>query len=153
MNQTYFRKHEAITANNVLLAKGLALRHFKAFTLVELMFVLAIMSILVSMAVPSYQTFIKRSHRTEGQALLLDLQTQLDRYYFQYQEYPDGLSKLKRYQSNEVDSENSYYKASLSPDASCKASACYLLVAKHQSGEERETLSLYSSGEKQGPWR
>jgi type IV pilus assembly protein PilE len=123
-----------------------------AFTLVELMLVLAIISILFSIAIPSYQTFTQKSQRTEGQVLLLEMQTYLERYYFNNQHYPESLSKLRAYQTDKVDSENLYYQVSLKADHSCSPENCYILIAKHTSGEEKETLSLYSSGEKKGPW-
>lgn len=128
------------------------MKQLKGFTLVELMLVLAIISIIISFAVPSYQSFTQKNQRTEGQALLLDLQTRLERYYYHNQYYPESLSKLKNYQSNKVDSENLYYQAVLEKDESCASELCYVLIAKHNSGQEKETLSLYSSGEKKGPW-
>ena len=128
------------------------MKKLRAFTLVELMLVLAIISIIISFAVPSYQSFTQKNQRTEGQALLLDLQTRLERYYYHNQYYPESLSKLKKYQSNKIDSENLYYQAALEKDESCASELCYVLIAKHNSGQEEETLSLYSSGEKKGPW-
>lgn len=130
-------------------------RHKKTsngFTLVELLIVLAITAILFSIAVPSYQIFTQKGQRTEGQALLLEMQTYLERYYFNNQRYPDSLSKLRAYQADKVDSENFYYQAELEADQSCPPEACYSLIAKHVSGDEKETLSLYSSGDRKGPW-
>lgn len=127
-------------------------KNTNGFTLVELMIVLALIAILFSIAVPSYRTFTQKSQRTEGQALLLEMQTYLERYYFNNQRYPDGLSKLRAYQADKVDSENLYYQVALEADQSCSPGTCYSLIAKHISGEEKETLSLYSSGAKKGPW-
>jgi prepilin-type N-terminal cleavage/methylation domain-containing protein len=134
------------------LNKTVYIQKLKAFTLVELMFVLAIMSILISLALPSYKTIIQKNQRTEGQILLLDIQSQLERYYFHHQHYPDSLSKLRNYQLDEIDSEHLYYKVTIKVEEACPSRVCYLLIAKHNSGQEKETLSLYSSGEKQGPW-
>ena len=134
------------------LTKNKTIRIVNGFTLVELMLVLAIITILFSIAVPSYRTFIQKGQRTEGQALLLELQTYLERYYFNNQHYPDSLSKLRAYQADKVDSENFYYQAELETVQSCPPENCYSLIAKHVSGEEKETLGLYSSGEKKGPW-
>tara|TARA_R110001592_G_scaffold66678_2_gene204838 strand:+ start:762 stop:1202 length:441 start_codon:yes stop_codon:yes gene_type:complete len=124
----------------------------KAFTLIELIIVLAIISILISLAFPSYQSISQKSQRTEGQALLLEIQTQLERYYFHHQRYPDSLSKLISYQDDEIESEHYYYQVALETDQSCPSTNCYLLIAKHSGGQEKETLSLYSSGQKKGPW-
>ena len=62
------------------------------------------------------------------------------------------MSKLKYYQVDDIDSENLYYQVTLAVEASCPSNACYLLIAKHRNGQEKETLRLYSSGERQGPW-
>ncbi|MFT6903592.1 MAG: prepilin-type N-terminal cleavage/methylation domain-containing protein [Oleiphilaceae bacterium] len=141
----------AVKCINVL-NKTAFIQKMKAFTLVELMFVLAIMSILISLAFPSYKFITQKNQRTEGQILLLDIQSQLERYYFHHQNYPDSLSKLRNYQLDEIDSEHLYYKVTLEVEDACPSRFCYLLIAKHSSGQEKETLSLYSSGEKQGPW-
>ena len=129
-----------------------SIKRLRAFTLVELTIVVAIIAILFSIAVPSYRTFTQKGQRTEGQVLLLEMQTYLERYYFNNQRYPESLSKLRAYQVDKVDSENFYYQAELETTQSCPPETCYSLIAKHVSGEEKETLSLYSSGEKKGPW-
>lgn len=143
----------AITVKRLrILDKPFCTQSLRAFTLVELMFVLAILSILLSLAVPSYQSIAQKAQRTEGQTLLIEIQSQLERYYFQHQNYPDSLSKLRRYQVDDIDSEHFYYQVTLEFEESCPSNSCYLLIAKHSSGQEKETLSLYSSGERQGPW-
>ena len=134
------------------LIKNKNMKRLSAFTLVELMIVLAIISILFSIALPSYKSFTQKVQRTEGQALLLEIQAYLERYYFNYQHYPENLSKLQAFQVDQVDSENLYYQVTLEVDQSCPPDSCYLLMAKHINGQEKETLSLYSSGDKKGPW-
>ena len=72
----------AITVKRLSIAgKPFYTHTLRAFTLVELMFVLAILSILLSLAIPNYQSITQKAQRTEGQALLLDIQSQLERYY------------------------------------------------------------------------
>lgn len=124
----------------------------KAFTLVELMVVVAIISILISIALPSYQAVTQKGQRTEGQVFLLEIQSYLERYYFNNHVYPDSLSKLNVFHADQVDSENAYYQVMLESDQSCSTNSCFLLTAKHVSGEETETLSLHSSGDRKGPW-
>lgn len=125
----------------------------KAFTLVELMVVLAILSILVSIAIPSYNSVIQKGQRVEGQTLLLEIQGQMERFYFNNQHYPDRLSKLNVYQTDELDSESGYYQVGIeSPSQACPANHCYLITATHRSGDQQEALSIYSNGDKEGPW-
>lgn len=51
------------------------------FTLIELMIVIVIVGILVAIAMPSYQRYVLRSHRTVAINALLDLGSREARYY------------------------------------------------------------------------
>ncbi|MGQ3890909.1 type IV pilin protein [Legionella sp. CNM-4043-24] len=57
------------------------------FTLMELMITLVIIGILTSIAVPSYKDYIVRSRRSDGKAALLDLASQMERYYSERNTY------------------------------------------------------------------
>jgi len=51
------------------------------FTLVELMIVVVIATILLTIAIPAYNTSIRKSRRTEAKTALLDLAGREERYY------------------------------------------------------------------------
>ena len=51
------------------------------FTLIELMVTIMIATILLTIAVPTYQTQIRKSRRTEARTAVLDLATREERYY------------------------------------------------------------------------
>jgi len=53
----------------------------KGFTLVELMIVIAIIGILASIAYPSYQNSVMKSHRSDAQSGLSQLAQALERFY------------------------------------------------------------------------
>ena len=53
----------------------------KGFTLIELMIVVAIVAILAAIAIPSYQSYVLRSHRTIAVNALMDLASREARYY------------------------------------------------------------------------
>jgi len=57
------------------------------FTLIELMIVVAIIGILAAIAYPSYDEYVKRGNRTEGQALLSDASARQERYFGQNNAY------------------------------------------------------------------
>lgn len=55
----------------------------KGFTLLEMMIVVVLIGILLGIAIPSYQNYVIRANRTEGQALLSDAAARQERYYSQ----------------------------------------------------------------------
>jgi type IV pilus assembly protein PilE len=56
-------------------------RRVRGFTLIELMVTLVVASILISIAVPAYQTQVRKSRRTEARNALMDLASREERYY------------------------------------------------------------------------
>lgn len=59
----------------------------QGFTLIEMMITVAIVAILAAVAYPSYTEYVKRSNRSEGQALLSDTAAAQERYYSQNNVY------------------------------------------------------------------
>ena len=58
-----------------------ASRESRGFTLMELMITLAIAAILASIAIPAYNSYILKSHRTEAKSALLDMASMEERYF------------------------------------------------------------------------
>lgn len=83
----------------------------KGFTLIELMIVAVIVGILISIAYPSYRTYILRSHRTDAIAALTQDQTILERCYAQNFTYSGTCAGLPTFPHN---SSQNYYRISLS---------------------------------------
>ena len=52
-----------------------------AFSLIELLIVMVVASILISLAYPSYRAYINRANRADGQTALLNLASEMERYY------------------------------------------------------------------------
>jgi type IV pilus assembly protein PilE len=56
-------------------------RSHQGFTLVELMITVVIVSILASIAIPSYTSYIQKSRRTDAKSALLNLASLEERYF------------------------------------------------------------------------
>ena len=57
------------------------------FTLIELMMVVAIISILLAIAVPAYNEYINRAHRAAAQQFLLDVAQRQEQYLLDNRQY------------------------------------------------------------------
>ena len=62
----------------------------QAFTLIELMIVVAIIAVLAAIAYPSYQEYIKRTHRADMQSEMMQQAQQLQSYYVIKHHYTDA---------------------------------------------------------------
>ena len=60
------------------------------FTLVELLIVVAIIGILYSVALPSYQSYLERSRRADVQQQILQYSATLERVYSRNGGYPNA---------------------------------------------------------------
>lgn len=66
----------------------------RGFTLIEMMIVVVILAILAAIALPSYQKYVLRSHRSEGQALLSEAAARQERYFAQNNSYASSAAAL-----------------------------------------------------------
>ncbi|WP_327036975.1 type IV pilin protein [Methylotenera versatilis] len=62
----------------------------KGFTLVEIMIVVAIIGILASIAIPSYQDYVKRARASAATGALADMRIKMEQYYQDNRTYVDG---------------------------------------------------------------
>jgi type IV pilus assembly protein PilE len=64
----------------------------RGVTLIELMAVVVVMSILASIALPTYRKYLIRAQRSEGKIALLQLQTAEEKFYLQNNTYTDKVT-------------------------------------------------------------
>ena len=87
----------------------------QGFTLIELMVTVAIVGILASIAMPSYQAYVQKSRRTSATSALLDLASREAQYYSTNNVYTATMTTLG-YASNSVatpSSTSNYYTLTL----------------------------------------
>ena len=100
------------------------------FTLIELMIVMAVMGILLATAVPSYQKYTLRVHRTEAIRLLLQAAMCQERVYASYGSYDTNRcqpgSEYEKYQVsyNPPDTQSGTYLAMATPSGAQIADPC-----------------------------
>lgn len=114
------------------------------FTLIEVMITVVIIGILASIAYPSYQEFVKRGNRTEGQAFLSEVAARQERYYAQNHAYITDIGKLNL--KNGDKSETGKYELSIAANA---GDGGYTLTATQQFGDTAcGNLTLTATGVK-----
>jgi len=64
----------------------------RGITLIELLTVIVILSVLMSIAVPTYRRYLVRAQRSEAKIALLQLQTAQEKFYSQYNRYTDKVT-------------------------------------------------------------
>ncbi len=61
------------------------------FTLIELMVVVAILAILMAIAIPNYNDYLRRGYRAAGQQFLLDVAQRQEQYLLDNRQYATAL--------------------------------------------------------------
>ena len=74
---------------------GLARRHPRGFTLIEVMIAVAIIGILTAVALPAYRNYMIRGKLVEGVNGLAALRTQMEQYYQDNRQYTDVSASIK----------------------------------------------------------
>ena len=66
----------------------------RGFTLIEMVVVLAILAIIVSIALPNYQDYLKRSRRSDAMISLQRIVNEQEQFYFDWNTYTDSFEDL-----------------------------------------------------------
>lgn len=87
-------------------------RHTRAFSLVELLVVVAIIGALAVLAYPSYRDYTARAARTEARSMLLRIGADQEKFYLQNATYANTLTAFG-YPSNAVPTDSGKYRVSI----------------------------------------
>lgn len=116
-------------------------RQQAAFTLIEMMVTVAIIGILMTIALPSYQKYVLRAHRADAIALLNETAAREERYYAQNNHYVTANSDMASLGlRNSGASDNSYYQLSLAEGEDDDAG--YVLTASVQGTQTADSECL-----------
>ncbi len=67
-------------------------KHNQGFTLIELMIVVAVMAVILAIAVPSYQEYVRRANRTEAKNLLLRIAAEQEKFFTTFNRYSANIT-------------------------------------------------------------
>lgn len=128
-------------------------RRVAGFTLIEVMITVAIIGILSAIALPSYQSYIQKSRRSEARVVLMDAASKQEQYILNFRSYTTTMTALG-YPASPALSETGLYSVSAAAGACGNIARCYTLTATAVStkGQYKDTkcrsLSLDSTGAK-----
>ncbi|MFK8027723.1 MAG: type IV pilin protein [Gammaproteobacteria bacterium] len=122
------------------------------FTLIELMIVVAIVSILASVAYPSYQNHIMKTNRTDAMANMLELSSRLERLYTESGNYGAADTASLAFDTSPNDGGAVRYNFTMVPaGGTAAARTSYTLIATPTSIQDDTTcgaLRITSTGDK-----
>lgn len=80
----------------------------QGYTLLELLLTVSIVTIITSIALPSYQNHVRRSHRGDAMSALMRIANAQEKFYLQNNTYTSTLADL-----NITGTQNGYYDLSI----------------------------------------
>ena len=121
-------------------------RASRGFTLIELMIVVAVISILGAIAYPSYQESVRKGRRAEGRAALQELMQQQERYMTQFNTYSNVFAAGATNVPFKTESEGGKYKLQAALcDGKSDTKTCIKLIAVPQISDPKAGNLILSS--------
>src|SRR5271155_3424454 len=104
----------------------------QGFTLIELVITMVIVAILASIAIPAYNSYVLKSHRTEAKTALLDMASLEERYFTTQNVYSTTTTDLGYTGAFPVTVGNGYYQVQqpvITPPVAGGAPASFTITA------------------------
>lgn len=123
----------------------------QGFTLLELLIVVAIMGVLASIALPAYQNSALRAGRAEGKSELLQVASDQERYFSNFNTYVDDATPLNTPVVADRDrtTQNGLYTISVAACGGGALANCFLATATaagDQTGDACTTITITNTG-------
>jgi type IV pilus assembly protein PilE len=140
--------------HNQHLSSGTGKRRARGVTLIELLITVAIVSIIAAIAIPSYNTYILRTHRTEAKSALLSMAAGEERFYSTQNVYTAVPTQLG-YTGGAfpINVGSNYYSISMTAGptaATTTTQAAYTLTATAINGQVADTACATFSVDQSG---
>ena len=125
--------------------------NLKGFTLIELLIVIAILGVLTSIALPAYQNSILRSNRAEAKSELLQVASDQERYFSNFNTYVDDATPLNTPVVADRDrtTQNGLYAISVAACGGGAITNCFVASATAQGDQAADacaTLTVSNTG-------
>lgn len=123
----------------------------QGFTLIELLIVVAIMGVLASIALPAYQNSVLRSSRAEAKSELLQVASDQERHFSNFNTYVDDATPLNApvVANRDRTTQNGFYAISVAACGTGAITNCFLATATAQGDQSADactTLTLSNTG-------
>ncbi len=120
------------------------------FTLIEAMIVMAIVGILAAIAIPSYQSHLRKGYRATAQAFMMEIVNRQNQYLLDARNYAVGSAALTTLNVSTPADVSKYYAVTITPAAPATPPA-FTIVATPVTGAGQDAdgvLTLDNSGAK-----
>jgi type IV pilus assembly protein PilE len=125
------------------------LKQARGFTLIEIMIVVVIIAILAAIAIPSYQSQLRKGRRADTQAFMMDIAQRQAQYLLDARQYAVGVDAIKTLGMQAPTSVSDFYTVTVAAGAT---NPSYAITAAPIAGKAQVadgSLSLDSSGVKE----